>query len=246
MGLVYHQLTSQGDREINQDCMAFRVDRDYAVFVVADGLGGHHAGEKASRFFCYGLIKNAEAFAGLMDNKPAATMSLWIDAAVEEMRNQFADDPAAVQAHTTCAVLYLDKQCVLTAHCGDSRVYRLNPQEIVWRTRDHSVPQGLLEEGKITEMEMGGHPEQNCLLRSINVAMGHEIEINVYPAARADETFVLCSDGFWENVKAQELIQLAQPDSGIDELEKTAKLSLLRANGKSDNITVQWVRCLLP
>jgi serine/threonine protein phosphatase PrpC len=244
MELVYHQLTSQGDREINQDCMAYRVDDEFALFVVADGLGGHCAGEQASRFFCQGLIKNAKAFAGLIDNKPAATMSSWIDAAVEEMRNLFEDDPAALDAHTTCAILYLDKKYVLTAHCGDSRVYRLNPQEIVWRTRDHSIPQGLLEEGKITETEMGGHPEQNCLLRSINVAKGHESEINVYPAARAGETFILCSDGFWENAKTQDLLQLAQPDSGIDELEKAAKLSWLRANGKSDNITVQWVRCL--
>lgn len=244
MKLLYHQLTAQGDREINQDYMAYRVDRDYALFVVADGLGGHQAGEKASRFFCIGLIKSADTFAGLMGNDPAATMSLWIDAAVEEMRNQFAEDPEASQAHTTCAVLYLDKACVLTAHCGDSRIYRLTPQKIVWRTRDHSVPQGLLEEGKIIETEMGGHPEQNCLLRSINVAQEHEIEINVYPAARAGETFILCSDGFWENVKVQEFLQLGQPDSGIDELEKSAKLSMLRANGKSDNITVQWIRCL--
>jgi serine/threonine protein phosphatase PrpC len=246
MKLVHHQLTSQGDREINQDYMACRVVSDFAVFVVADGLGGHHGGEKASRFFCHGLIKNADIFAGLMSEKPAITMSLWVDAAVEEMRHLSAHDPEALQAHTTCAILYLDQENVVTAHCGDSRVYRLNPQGIVWRTRDHSVPQGLLEEGKITEAEMGGHPEQNCLLRSINVAKGHEVEINVYPAARAGETFVLCSDGFWENVKTQELIQLAQPETDLDDLSKIAKLSLLRANGKSDNITVQWVRCLSP
>jgi len=246
MKLAYHQLTSQGDREINQDCMANRVEHDFALFVVADGLGGHHAGEKASRFFCHGLIKNAEAFARMMDNKPAVTMSSWIDAAVDEMRRLFEGDPAALEAHTTCAILYLDNKRVMTAHCGDSRIYRLTPREVVWRTRDHSIPQALLDEGKISESEMGGHPEQNCLLRSINVAAGHQSEINVFPPARAGETFVLCSDGFWENVKARELLQLAQVGSGINELGKVAKLSLLRASGKSDNITVQWVRCLLP
>jgi PPM family protein phosphatase len=246
MELVYHQLTLQGDREINQDYMAFRVDSDFAVFVVADGLGGHHAGEKASRFFCDGLINNADVFAPLTGKNPEVTMASWLDSAVEEMRKLFADDPAAFQAHTTCAILYLDKQCVLAAHCGDSRVYRLNPQGIDWRTRDHSVPQGLMEEGKISETDMGAHPEQNCLLRSINVAKEHHVEIHVYPAARAGETFVLCSDGFWEKVKTQELMQLAQPDTDLDDLEKIAKLSLLRAHGKSDNITVQWVRCLLP
>jgi serine/threonine protein phosphatase PrpC len=244
MKLVHHQLTSPGDREINQDCMAYRIGRDFAVFVVADGLGGHYAGEKASRFFCHGLIKNTETFADLMSENPAIMMSLWADAAVEEMRHLSAHDPEALQAHTTCAILYLDKARVLTVHCGDSRVYRLNSQGIVWRTRDHSVLQGLLEEGKVTEAEMGGHPEQNCLLRSINVEKGHEVEINVYPAPQAGETFVLCSDGFWENVKIQELVQLAQPEAGLDDLGKIARLSLLRASGKSDNITVQWVRYL--
>lgn len=244
MKLAYHQLTSQGDRETNQDCMAYLVEDDFALFVVADGLGGYHGGEKASRFFCQGMIENVEEFAGLMSNNPAATMTLWIDAAVNEMKNLFEDDPAALEAHTTCAILYLDKKRVLTAHCGDSRVYRLNSREIIWRTRDHSVLQGLLEEGKITESEMGGHPEQNYLLRSINAVKGQESEVTVYPAMQAEETFVLCSDGFWENVKTQELLQLAQPDSGLNELGKIARLSLLRANGKSDNITVQWVRCL--
>ncbi len=246
MRLLYHQLTLQGDREINQDSMAYCIGHDFALFVVADGLGGHHAGEKASRFFCAGLSKNVDSFAQLMGNQPAATMALWIDAAVEDMRVLFEDDPAAFAAHTTCAILYLDHKRVLTAHCGDSRVYRLNPREIVWRTRDHSVPQEMLDEGKITESEMGGHPEQHCLLRSINAAKGNESEINIYPAARAGETFVLCSDGFWGKAKAQELLQLAQPGSGLNALEKIARLSLLRANGRSDNITVQWVRCLSP
>lgn len=242
MKLAFHQLTSQGDREINQDCMVNRVEDDFALFVVADGLGGHYAGEKASRYFCQGLLQNADTFVALMDDKPATVMALWIDAAVDTMRFLFAGDPEAQTAHTTCAILYLDRRRAMTAHCGDSRVYRLNAEGLLWRTPDHSVPQRLLDGGLISESEMAGHPEQNRLLRSINAAQGHTSEINVYPSAQAGETFVLCSDGFWGNVKSQEFLQLAQPDSGLNELAKIAKLSLLRANGKSDNITVQWVR----
>lgn len=245
MELAYHQLTTSGDRESNQDGMACRVEEDFAIFVVADGLGGHEGGEKASRYFCDGLIRNAGAFAPLIGGRPEATLALWIDAAVDEMKCLFADDPAASVAHTTCAILYLDKTArILTAHCGDSRVYRLNPERILWRTRDHSVPQRLFEEGKISELEMAGHPEQNCLLGSINVLKVHEVEIYVHPAAQKDETFMLCSDGFWSHVKPQEVLRLAQAGIGMSDLDKLVKLTQLRAGGKSDNITLQWIRCL--
>jgi len=118
----------------------------------------------------------------------------------------------------------------------------MDPQRILWRTRDHSIPQQLVNEGKITEQEMARHPEQNKLTRSINILKADEVEINVYPAMKKGETFMLCSDGFWEYVKQAELLQLAQPSSGKDELAKLAQLAIFRAHGKSDNVTAQWVR----
>jgi len=99
-----------------------------------------------------------------------------------------------------------------------------------------------LNEGKITEQEMALHPEQNRLTRTINILKAHEVEINLYPAMKKGETFMLCTDGFWEYVKQSELLQLAQPAGGKDELGKLAQLAVLRAHGKSDNITAQWVR----
>lgn len=242
MALEFYQLTSAGDREINQDFMAHIINESYALFVVADGLGGHHAGEKASRFFCQGLLKVADIYSKQMENDPGNAFSAWIASAVSEMKSLFAADNSGHDAHTTCAILYLDERQVLTAHCGDSRIYRMNPQQILWRTRDHSIPQQLLNEGKITEQEMALHPGQNLLTRTINILKAPEAEINRYPAIQAGETFVLCSDGFWEYVKQSELLQLAGPASGKNELAKLARLALFRAHGKSDNITAQWVR----
>jgi len=242
VALEFYQLTSIGDREINQDFMAHIINDGYALFVVADGLGGHHAGEKASCFFCQGLLRFADTYAKQMERNPVDTFSIWIAAAVNEMRRLFAFDKSGDDAHTTCAILYLDEQRALTAHCGDSRIYRMNPQQVLWRTRDHSIPQQLLNEGKITEQEMARHPEQNKLTRSINILKADEVEINLYPAMKKGETFMLCSDGFWEYVKQAELLQLAQPAGGKDELAKLVQLAIFRAHGKSDNVTAQWVR----
>lgn len=243
MALQFYQLTLTGDRGINQDFMAHIINGSYALFVVADGLGGHRAGEKASCFFCQGLLRFADIYSKQMAQDPVEAFSLWIIAAVDEMKRLFAFDKSGHDAHTTCAILYLDERQVLTAHCGDSRIYRMSPQQILWRTKDHSIPQQLFDEGKITEREMALHPEQNRLTRSINILKAPEVEINLYSAMKEGETFILCSDGFWEYVKQTELLQLAEPSvSGKDKLGKLAQLAVLRAHGQSDNVTAQWIR----
>ncbi|WP_445368388.1 PP2C family protein-serine/threonine phosphatase [Methylomonas sp. BW4-1] len=241
--LEFYQLTSIGNREVNQDCMAHRVCSDYALFVVADGLGGHYSGEKASQFFCRSLIALAEKYHGHIASVKAETvMAAWIAEAVRNMSELFADDPFASDAHTTCAILYLDQERAIVAHCGDSRVYRINSEQVLWRTKDHSVPQQLFNEGKISEWEMGVHPDQHKLTRSINVLTAPAVDIACFPPMKCGETFLLCSDGFWEFVKEQELLALSQEGSGKPELQKMAKMAVLRAQGKSDNVTVQWVR----
>lgn len=244
MDIEFYQLTSAGDRESNQDYMAHVLKDSYALFVVADGLGGHYGGEKASRFLCQGLVKCADIYGKRIEKNPIIVFTQWIEAAVVEMKKLFADDITSYQAYTTCAILYMDDQIVLTGHCGDSRVYRMDAQQVFWRTRDHSIPQQLFNDGKITDQEMARHPEQNRLTRSVNAERPSPVEINIYPAKKKGDTFILCSDGFWGNVKEQELLQLAQLNSRKAELGKLAQLSVLRANGNSDNVTVQWIRCL--
>ncbi len=222
--------------------MAHILGKDYALFVVADGLGGHSDGDKASRFFCEGLLKSAPIYSERIAENPVKIFSEWLDDAIHEMQILFAGNTAARKAHTTCAILYLDDNITLTAHCGDSRIYRLNSKQVLWRTRDHSIPQMLLDKGEISEQEIATHPDQNQLTRSINALRMHEAEINVYPSIQEGETFILCSDGFWGPVKPEELLQLAQPKSGKREIKKLAGIAELRAHGRSDNVTVQWVR----
>jgi len=242
MNFEFYQFTTAGDRESNQDCMANLISDDFALLVVADGLGGHQAGEKASRYFCQGLLQLAENYAGKMSGNPEKTIDAWVDGAIEEMKKSFSGDPDASQAHTTCAILYVQDDFLLTVHCGDSRIYRMNAGEICWRTRDHSVPQRLLDQGQISEQEMGTHPEQNQLTQSISIMKTHRPEIHVYPPPQQGDTFILCSDGFWEYTKQHEFLRLASPGVTKNIISKQIKLSYLRASGHSDNITVQWLR----
>lgn len=242
MKCEYAQLTSAGNRQNNEDYMAHVVTDEYALFVVADGLGGHKAGDKASQFFCQGLLAELPVFTGLMKQDPKNIMASWIDAAIDEMTGLFAGSEEATDACTTCAILYIDNDLLVTAHCGDSRIYRLSPEQISWRTKDHSVTQDLLDKGEIAEYQMGLHPEQSRLTRCIDAMKTYLPEIHVHESVHAGETFILCTDGFWEHTKQREFLDLAQPQSDRSNLLKQAKIAFLRAGGKSDNITVQWVR----
>lgn len=243
--LECYQLTSVGDRKMNQDSMAQHICNEYGLFVVADGLGGHYAGEKASNFFCQGLFRKASKYQQLLqqpDVNAKQVISDWIDAAIDDMSVLFSGDANAYDAHTTAVVLYLDHNISAAVHCGDSRIYRLNKERLVWRTKDHSLIQKQLDEGDITEREMGLHPEQNQVTRTINILKNYQVEVNIYPPIEQGETFILCSDGFWEFIKEKDLLQLAAAHAGRDELRKVARMMHLRAGGKSDNITVQWIR----
>lgn len=240
----FHQLTSNGDRLNNEDCMARLISDNSALCVVADGLGGHQGGELASRFFCQALLKLSRLYLKQMSLAPQATMHAWIDDAIDDMGSSFDNPVLARSAHTTCAILYLDSERVVSAHCGDSRVYRLNPKEMLWRTQDHSLLQMRVDRGEIDEYDMGLHPEQNKLTRSINISKAHAAVVQCHSAPQAGETFVVCSDGFWQNIKRHEWLSLAQGDADRDYLMKLARLAVLRAEGRSDNVTVQWLRVL--
>ncbi len=238
----FHQLTSIGDRAENQDYMLNKIDSDYVLFLVADGLGGHEAGEKAARYFCQSFVKLAVRYGPLVNKKPKTVVRKWFNAAVELMADIFFDNPFADNAYTTCAILIMTSEHVISVHCGDSRIYRIKNNNIIWRTKDHSIPQRLLDEGQLAEHKMGTHPEQNQLTRSISVANLYKPDIEIYPAAEVGETFILCSDGFWEFTKEHEFIALANTHMHKSDLLKQAKMALFRANGKADNLTVQWLR----
>ncbi len=224
--------------------MARIINDDYVLCVVAELVRWTLWRGRSITLLLPKLVALAEDYSKQMHFELQATLTAWVEAVIQDMQKLFADDFIARKAHTTCAILYLDKQIVLTAHCGDSRVYRLNPAAILWRTPDHSILQQKVDNGEITDQEMAAHPAQNKLTRSINIFQQHAVEVQMYPPAQIGETFVLCSDGFWGGVKAHEWLDLAQPTSDRKELSKLAQMVVLRAQGKSDNVTVQWLRCL--
>lgn len=242
MKLRLFNLSACGDKPVNEDFMAHIIHEDFALFVVADGLGGHLSGAKAAQYFTEGLIEQAPNFASNISDVPVSVFKDWFNAAISEMANKFGEDETVVDAHTTCAVLYINDDLVLTAHCGDSRIYRMLPEKILWRSKDHSKIQGLIDSGEIGEDEIKNMPNLHHITRSITVNNRHKPTIKIYPPVKVGDTFVVCSDGFWVLMKESDFLQLAQQDSDKETLAKYMQIAYVRADGKSDNITAQMVK----
>jgi protein phosphatase len=241
---VLYQHSIVGDREYNEDAYGeisvYAKGKDKKqlghFLIVCDGMGGHVAGDVTSQALVECFIKRVSQL-----KKPltASTFQSLYEKSVAQMQQFIITEHGKVDGHTTLACAWLDDSQILTLHAGDSRIYQLNAKAVSWRSRDHSIVQILLDEGEITEDEMGTHPDQNRLFKSISV-LGEKLDkpsIKKYPSLVAGESILVCSDGFWEHLTRKELVKLAN-NLSQSKLEKTCLRSQQRAAGKSDNITV--------
>jgi len=157
--------------------------------------------------------------------------------------NQVAAD-TGTRARATLVALIVTKEKAHWIHSGDSRLYHYRDGERMSRTFDHSVVQILLERGKISEEEMGTHPDQGRLLQSLGGEEFEEPEYGNSEVVGDRDSFLLCTDGFWEHLSAAELAQVVSaPDGSIDStIEKHAALAIKRAGKKADNLSIILVQ----
>ncbi|NQZ88165.1 MAG: serine/threonine-protein phosphatase [Saccharospirillaceae bacterium] len=234
------QHTIIGDRSCNEDalgCVTVKTNEKHGHFlIVCDGMGGHVAGDITAQT----LVKCFIEQVGKLKNPLTLTaFQTLYKKSISEMKQYVKENHGEVDGHTTLACAWIDEEKILTLHVGDSRVYQLDSTQVKFRTRDHSVVQMLLDEGEISEEEMGTHPEQNKLFKSIGV-LNEELDkpsIKQYSPLTAGESILVCSDGFWEHLSQKELVKLNNKFSQKS-LEKSCDISQIRANGKSDNISV--------
>lgn len=205
------------------------------LFAVADGMGGHAAGEVASEVACQAL---AEAFTA-----GPPTADALVKAAQEANRAVFERARANPEMHgmgTTLVAVALitgnGHPCLAVAHVGDSRVYLVRDGEIRQVTTDHSLVAELVAEGQIAAEEAERHPQRHVLSRALGVYPDVDVDLTVVDPRDGDR-FLLCSDGLSREVSdyqiASVMRRLADPDEAARQLVEEAK-----AKGGADNITV--------
>ena len=219
--------------------------RDYGMIVaVADGMGGHAYGEIASKIACEGL-------ADFFKIKPAQDSEddfchhniHHLKDIIHQLHKKILEESLKNKAYegmgTTLSALLLLKGKVLTAHVGDSRIYRLRQDRLERLTVDHTMAQFLIEKREISPEDAINHPARHFLTQALGIEI-EKIDIRV-EATEPGDLFLLCSDGLYDMVSDDDLLELltAQPrkQSVCGQLLDAA----LNSGGR-DNVTVVVVK----
>jgi serine/threonine protein phosphatase PrpC len=224
-------VSAAGGRAYNQDCARHAERADLHCWALADGLGGHGGGELAADLAVTSLLAQFESHA---ECSPAALRTYVAAASAAVVKGQ-QENPSQAAMRTTLVVLLADPAGALWAHVGDSRLYYLRAGRIARQTRDHSVPQAMVEAGKISAGEVRFHEDRNRLLRSVGGPgdAGGTFEDQCQELAPGD-AFLMATDGFWEYVKELEMeVELAKAVTPDQWLEGMA--ARLRARAPEDN-----------
>ena len=217
-------------RKINEDSILARPDD--GLWVVADGMGGHEAGDVASQMV-------TSAFSALTCEGALASFVDQIEDLLLDINRQLREHASAHFGGRTmgCTVVSMLSRgnAGVALWAGDSRLYRLRGDEFVQITRDHSPLEELLEQGAITDEEAARHPDANVITRAIGGQAELFIDIILFDVADGD-IFLLCSDGLYREVEPAEMHdQLASTDVHT---AVAALLELSLARGARDNVSV--------
>lgn len=231
-----------GGREEQQDRVGFFHSRDgtACLLLVADGMGGHRGGSLAAQT----LLEIAETkwdSCGGAPKDPKQFLENLCQDAHQEINLRGREQ--GLDPRSTVVALIVQESSACWVHVGDSRLYLFRGQELRVRTRDHSLVQELVEAGQIAEEDMATHPDQNKLLRSIGGEYPPETT-HGSTSLRPTDPLLLCSDGFWEQITAEEMA-VALAARNLDEsLNHLADLAVRRGGPSGDNVAVAAVRAL--
>lgn len=209
------------------------VDVKQGLFIVADGMGGHAAGEIASRIAMETVCQSLQT-TGLVNPQQQLRKSIKkANHAVEQVAN---DNKAWQGMGTTLTVLLLHQQQGFLAHVGDSRAYRLQGNQLEQLSADHSLVGEQLRQGLLSAEEARASTLGNILLQAIGITPNLDICQKQFPLA-ARERFLLCSDGLTDMITDAEIKQILQGTSDLNLLCNELVDKAITAGGK-DNITV--------
>lgn len=232
-------------RENNED--SFVVDPRGRFFVVADGMGGQSAGEKASALAIDIIPRRLEQTLDF-DNASPDEVVKRLDEAVAFANGEIMAlstlDPEYLNMGTTLAFLIVVAGKLYVGGVGDSRVYRLRGDQLEQLTKDHSLTQALLDAGTITAEEAKTHRYKNVLYRYLGTKEGGTGTEAKVLEAQAGDRFMLCSDGVTDGIKNNlgQIIPLLKQDD-----LNTAAAAIIKAaeeGGSKDNITCIVLHCV--
>ncbi len=203
------------------------------LFVVADGMGGHNAGEYASRFT---VDKMVEVISQNRQQEPVAAMKEALTEANSQLLEEAGADPSKSGMGTTVVAATVIGDLLHVANIGDSRLYVIDHEAIRQITRDHSLVEEMVRLGEMDKAAAKVHPDKNIITRAIGVT--RELAVDFFEVElRPGDMILLCSDGLTNMVEDEEIKEIVLEQKNI--VEKAEKLiNTANENGGKDNITV--------
>ncbi|MGO4887830.1 Stp1/IreP family PP2C-type Ser/Thr phosphatase [Anaerobacillus sp. MEB173] len=232
-------------RQHNEDHGGIFENNDGSILaVVADGMGGHQAGDVASMMTSSYL---QEKWISTSELTTPSLIEAWLKETIlqvnERLYHHANENPQCEGMGTTLVAAVCTKQFVTIAHIGDSRGYILNSKGLIQKTEDHSLVNELVKSGQISILEAENHPRRNVLLRALGTEKRIKFDIVTITWEKGNYV-MLCSDGLSNKVSDEELQNfLLNEDITID--DKVDRLiDLANERGGEDNITVALVNLM--
>ncbi|MBR2652980.1 MAG: Stp1/IreP family PP2C-type Ser/Thr phosphatase [Lachnospiraceae bacterium] len=229
-------LTDVGQRrKINQDCVYASVEpvgNLPNLFIVADGMGGHKAGDFASRFAVNAV---RESIGASQETNPIKLIRDAIELANRGILRESDEHEEMRGMGTTIVVTTIIDRYAYTANVGDSRLYLLG-DTLNQITKDHSLVEEMVRLGEITEAEARNHPDKNIITRAVGATSNVDIDFFDYKV-RPGGIILMCSDGLSNMVEDEEIRRILRRTISIEEKARVL-VETANENGGKDNIAV--------
>ncbi|HEO8422522.1 TPA: Stp1/IreP family PP2C-type Ser/Thr phosphatase [Yersinia enterocolitica] len=232
-------MTDKGKvRQHNEDSGAIiRNSSGQRLAIVADGMGGHRAGDVASSLT---VEKLTELWAMVEEIKTADEAENWLKTNILEV-NQYVFDYASTHPEcegmgTTIIGVISTENFSTIAHVGDSRCYLYNEDGFKQITEDHSLVNELVRMGQISKEDAEHHPRKNVVLRALGTDAQLDIDVMTIMFEEGDIIFI-CSDGLSNKVTDQQIKEVLEKENTLEEKASTL-IETANINGGEDNITV--------
>jgi serine/threonine protein phosphatase PrpC len=232
------QESRRGTRKANQDRAGYAYTRDALLMTIADGMGGHLHGEVASQIAVQLLTEafQREAKPRLAD--PFGFLQKRIIDAHFALGDYAKARRLVESPRTTCVACVVQDSTAYWAHAGDSRLYHVREGRIQAQTRDHSRVQLLVDQGRVRAEAVAAHPDRNRIFNCIGGTTLPQLEQSKPTPLRADDTLILCTDGFWGPLTGKLITGVLVKSDIMKAIPELLDLAEQRAGGECDNLSV--------
>ncbi len=219
-------------RTFNEDSVGYYEEEDFGIFVIADGMGGHNAGEVASKIAIDTIIEYV-----INHQKDRSEEEILNEAILSANRKIYRESLLNESCNgmgTTLVGAFVRGNNLTMVNIGDSRGYILKDGQLVKVTKDHSLVQELLDNGTITNEEAKNHPNKNVITRALGtnpVVTADYYSLDI----RGVSKILLCSDGLTNEVSEEDIFRILQ---GYDGNQCMELINMSKKNGGRDNISI--------